>query len=300
MTDVVGFIGLGSMGQGMATNLLRKNFDVHVYDVRREARENLVKHGATVAENLLSVGASCKQVVLSLPDVHVVSEVLFGDNSLAEVMEPGGIIVDCGTSHPQETIEISHKLAERDLIFLDAPVTGMETRASEGTLTIMVGGETAAFERLRPVLEAMGSLILHMGPSGSGQLTKMSNNVLYNISVAAMAEMLTLTTCMGLDPDKVRQAVGNGSGQSFGFDYFSERVLGREFGEGYPMASAFKDMRAVMEKANEFHAPLPVTSGAMQTYRNALADGYGAESKGAMIKVWERALGVKVSAQETS
>ena len=141
------------------------------------------------------------------------------------------------------------------------------------------------------------SIVVHMGSPGNGQLTKMTNNVLYNISCAAMAEMLTLAVKLGLDADKVRRVVGSGSGQSFGFDYFSELALKGEFRQGYPMASAFKDMVAVMERANQQRAPLPVASGAMQTYRMALAKGLGDEAKGAMIKVWEDLLGVEVRSE---
>jgi 3-hydroxyisobutyrate dehydrogenase-like beta-hydroxyacid dehydrogenase len=138
----------------------------------------------------------------------------------------------------------------------------------------------------------MGSTVVHMGPPGTGQLTKMVNNVLYNVSVAAMAEMLPLAASLGLDPQSVRRVVSSGSGQSFGFDYFSERVLEGRFHEGYPMGKAFKDMLAISEHANRLKAPMPVVSGALQTYRQALAEGYGEEAKGAMIKVWERVMGV--------
>jgi len=139
-----------------------------------------------------------------------------------------------------------------------------------------------------------------MGSSGNGQLMKMTNNVLYNISVAAMAEMLPLAVRLGLDPEQVQRVVSSGSGQSFGFDYFSTRAMQGIFDQGYPMASAYKDMIALMECANQQHAPMPVASGAMQTYRAALAEGYGHEAKGAMIKVWERVLGVEVRSKETS
>jgi 3-hydroxyisobutyrate dehydrogenase-like beta-hydroxyacid dehydrogenase len=178
--------------------------------------------------------------------------------------------------------------------FLDAPVSGMEHRAEDGTLTVMVGGDREAFDEVRPLLERIGSLVVHMGASGNGQLTKMTNNVLYNVSVAAMAEMLPLAARLGLEPESVRRVVGNSSGQSFGFDYFAERVLEGRYDEGYPMGAAFKDMVAIMERANEQRAPMPVVSGAMQTYRQALSEGHGHLAKGAMIKVWERVLGIEV------
>jgi 3-hydroxyisobutyrate dehydrogenase-like beta-hydroxyacid dehydrogenase len=293
----VGFVGLGSMGKGMASNIVKSGFPLWVYDLRLEASSDLVERGARQAENLSDLSANCNWIVLSLPHQSAVEAVLFGDAGLATGAREGQVIVDCGTTHPDFSSEAAARLREQGVSFLDAPVTGMETRAADGTLTIMVGGDAAAYEEVLPLLDAMGEVVVHMGSPGNGQLTKMTNNVLYNISCAAMAEMLTLAVKLGLDADKVRRVVGLGSGQSFGFDYFSELALKGEFRQGYPMASAFKDMVAVMEQANQQRAPLPVASGAMQTYRMALAKGLGEEAKGAMIKVWEDLLGVEVRSE---
>ncbi|MBT7861342.1 MAG: NAD(P)-dependent oxidoreductase [Gemmatimonadetes bacterium] len=295
----VGFIGLGSMGCGMATRLVATGVDLQVFDLRPEAVQALVELGATAAENVASLGRSCKRVILSLPDARVVEQVLFGADGLMNSLAPGSCVVDCGTTHPEVTRDMAQRLAQAQIALLDAPVTGMESRAAEGTLTIMAGGDKEAYEACQPLFEAMGELVIHMGSSGNGQLMKMTNNVLYNISVAAMAEMLPLAVRLGLDPEQVQRVVSSGSGQSFGFDYFSTRAMQGIFDQGYPMASAYKDMIALMECANQQHAPMPVASGAMQTYRAALAEGYGHEAKGAMIKVWERVLGVEVRSKET-
>lgn len=285
------------MGRGMAANLAGRGVQVCIYDIDPAAtRAALGRSGVTAAENLATLGRGCNRVLLSLPDAAAVEAVLFGGDGLASSLRPGAIVVDCGTTHAEVTRRCAARLAEGGIAFLDAPVTGMESRAAAGTLTIMVGGDQSAFETMRPLLEQMGTVVEYMGPSGNGQLTKMANNALYNISVAAMAEMLPLAVRLGLDPDKVRRVVGSGSGQSFGFDYFAPRVLAGVFDQGYPMASAFKDMVALMERANQVHAPMPVASAAMQTYRMALAEGYGAQAKGAMIKVWERVMGIQVRA----
>ena len=296
----VGFIGLGSMGSGMAARLLANDVDLQVYDIHPDACQKLVDDGAVVAENVASLGRSCKRVILSLPDVHVVEQVLFGAEGLVSALAPGSIVIDCGTTHPDKTHQMAALLADVSMALLDAPVSGMETRAAEGTLTIMVGGAEQAFAACEPLFDVLGELVLHMGPSGAGQLMKMTNNVLYNISIAAMAEMLPLAVRLGLDPEKVCQVVSTGSGQSFGFDYHSQRALLGQYDQGYPMASAYKDMTTLFERANEQHAPMPVASGAMQTYRMALAAGFGDEAKVAMIKVWERLLDVKVRGEESS
>ncbi|MBW1943418.1 MAG: NAD(P)-dependent oxidoreductase [Deltaproteobacteria bacterium] len=294
MKETVGFIGLGSMGKRMAANVLGKGFPLWVYDLRAEACNDLGRQGAHVAENLKDIVLNCNWIVLSLPDRPAVESVLFGEGGLESVLREGQIIVDCGTTHPDFTRQAASTLAKRGVALLDAPVTGLESRAEAGSLTIMVGGDEGAFKQVLPLLETMGEIIVHMGSSGNGQLMKITNNVLYNISVAAMAEMLPLAVRLGLDPEKVRTVVGKGSGQSFGFDFFSELVLKRKFSTGFPMGIAFKDMAAVIEKADEQKVPLPVASAAMQTYKMALAQGLGEESKGAMVKVWEKIMGVEV------
>ena len=296
MDDVakVGFIGLGSMGRRMAANVARQGFELVAYDIDADARAAAAGPGVTMAENVTTVGRDCNHVILSLPDGEIVTRVLFGDPGLATALPDQAIVVDCSTTHPETARELAARLQALHVRFLDAPVTGMEAGAADGTLSIMVGGDPSAFDEVESLLGAMGSLVVHMGASGNGQLMKMTNNVLYDISVAAMAEMLPLAARLGLDPDKVRRIVSSGSGQSFGFDYFAERVLEGRFDEGYPMAGAFKDMIAILDCANEQKAPMPVTSAAMQTYRQALAEGYGDEAKGAMIKVWERVLGIQV------
>ena len=297
MKEKVGFIGLGSMGRRMAANVCG-GFPTSVFDLREEAVAELAARGAEAADNVTDIAGTCNRILLSLPDADAVGEVVFGEGGLFASLEEGDIVVDCGTTHPEYTRAAARRFAGRGAFFLDAPVTGMETRAEAGTLTVMVGGDEDAFAAVLPVLERIGSLVLHMGESGNGQLAKMANNVLYNISCAAMAEMLPFAVRLGLDPEKVRRVVGSGAGQSYGFDYFAERALRGVFDEGYPMGAAFKDMKTVMENADALQVPLPVAAAAMQTYKTALARGFGEQSKGAMIKVWEQVMGVEVRSPE--
>ena len=161
----------------------------------------------------------------------------------------------------------------------------------------MVGGDEGACAAVRRLLEAMAETIVYMGASGNGQLMKMTNNVLFNISCAAMAEILPLAARMGLDPEKVCSVVRTGTGQSYGFDFFAPLVLDRNFMPGYPMESAYKDMSTVMEISSTYKLPIPVTAAAVHTYQMALAEGLGGENKGAMTKVWEKIMGVKVTSK---
>ena len=300
MKEEVGFIGLGEMGKWMALNILKNGFMLWAYDLRKEAVEEVANHGAKRPRDLTEIGHRCNRIVFSLPDSAVVESVLFGPDGLRDCLEPGDIIIDCSTTSPLFAKRASAILSEQDIYFMDAPVSGMEKGAMEGTLTIMAGGDEDTYRTIYPLLEAMGKTIVYLGASGNGQLAKMTNNVLYDISCAAMAEILPMATKMGLDPEKICSVVRTGTGQSYGFDVFSPLVVDRNFKPGYPMKSAYKDMANAIELANKHQIPLPVTSAAMNTYQMALCQGLGGENKGAMVKVWETALGVTVSRKEKS
>lgn len=294
MRETVGFIGLGAMGKGMALNVLKGGYPLRVYDIRQQPVDELVANGAQAAESIRDLGGRCTWIVLVLPDTSVVESVLFGPDGLKPALGSGHIVIDCGTTHPVSTRQTASVFRKGGIGFLDAPVSGMKSRAEAGTLTMMVGGEKAVYRKVHPLLKTMGERIVYMGPSGNGQLTKMANNILLNISCAAMAEILPAAVKMGLDPEKICSVISAGTGQSYGFDFFSRLVLRRNFERGYPMQKAYKDMEAIAEIAARHQIPLPVTSAALQTYRMALDQGLGNENKGAMIKVWETAMGVEV------
>jgi 3-hydroxyisobutyrate dehydrogenase-like beta-hydroxyacid dehydrogenase len=232
-----------------------------------------------------------------LPDTAVVEEVIKGKNGLLEGMSPGTVLVDLSTISYQATLKIESELKGRGVAFLDAPVSGMEVRAKDGTLTIMVGGDSNALEAVRPILNVIGNKVIHMGRSGNGQLTKLINQLFYNISIAATAELLPMAVKLGLDPEALFNVVTTSSGQSFGFQFFTPLILDNNFEQGYSLGEAYKDMISAAEISSQQKIPLPVFFAAMQTYQLALNEGLADENKGAMIKVWEKALGVKVRRQ---
>jgi 3-hydroxyisobutyrate dehydrogenase-like beta-hydroxyacid dehydrogenase len=201
--------------------------------------------------------------------------------------------VDLGTTAYMATLEFGRKLKDREIFFADSPVSGMEARAREGNLTIMFGGDQKVFKQLQPVFGALGDLILYMGELGSGQLTKLVNQLLFNISAAAIAEILPMAVKLGLDPEKVISVVNSGTGKSFAAEFFGPRILEDRFAEGYPLKHAYKDMVSAAEIGAHRKIPLPLVQAATTTYQLALAAGYGDEGKGAMIKVFENILGVK-------
>lgn len=232
--------------------------------------------------------------MLSLPNTQVVEEVIFGENGLIFGLSPGSILVDLSTIHYLATLRIEEELKARGVTFIDAPVSGMEARAKEGTLTVMVGGDLNVVEKIHPILDAIGNNIVYMGKSGNGQLAKLVNQLLFNISIAAMAEILPMAVKLGLDPEAVCRVVTTGTGQSFALEFFTPYILNNDFKPGYSLIEAYKDMISAAEISSQEKIPLPVFFVAMQTYQLALAGGFGDENKGAMIKVWEKALGVKV------
>ena len=294
MEPQIGFVGLGQMGMGMALNIAEAGFNLTVFDLRKEHMDKLVSRGASPAESLNDIADQCGWIFLSLPGTEEVKSVVFGPDGMEDRLNPGSIVVDCGTTHPLAAREFARDLKEKDVVFLDAPVSGMHARAMEGTLTAMVGGDEASFKKVKRVMESFANKIIYMGESGNGQLTKLTNQLLFNINTAAVAEILPMAVKMGLDPGKVIDVVKTGTGRSLALEFFGPLILENDFGPGYPLQDAYKDMVSAAEISSRKKIPLPVTASATVTYQIALTQGLGEENKGAMIKVWEKALGIKV------
>jgi len=290
----VGFIGLGEMGKWMASNILKAGFPIIVHDVRAEPVKELVAKGAEAVEGLSDVAKKASYIFLSLPDTEVVQRVVFGQNGLIDGLSPGSTVVDLSTVNYLATLKFSEDLLAHGVTFIDAPVSGMEARAKDATLTVMVGGDPETVEKIRPILNVIGNNVVYMGKNGNGQLAKLVNQLSFNISCAAMAEILPMAVKLGLDPDAVCRVVTTGSGETWANKFFTPYTLQNNFKPGYPLIKAYKDMACAAEISGKEKIPLPVFFSALQTYQMALAEGYGNENKGAMIKVWEKALGVKV------
>ena len=288
----IGFVGLGRMGKWMAGNIAKRGFDIIVFDIDPTAMEYPVGQGAMPATSLPGVARASDIIILSLPNDDVCDHAIFGSNGIAGNARPGTILVDCGTSGYVWTRSTAGRLAEAEIIFLDAPVTGLEEKAQTGTLTIMVGGPEDVQEKVRPVLETMGETIKHMGVVGSGQLAKMINNVIYNANIANLAEILPMAVKLGLDPQKIADIINSGSGRSFASEYFIPKMLAGRFRDAYSLGSAYKDMQHMQAAAKQFDKFLPNFHATMDTYGKALDMGLENEDKGAMLKVFEKELEV--------
>ena len=179
------------------------------------------------------------------------------------------------------------------MYFIDAPVSGMRARAQDGTLTMMCGGEGALIDKLHAPMSAMASKIVHMGATGSGQLAKLINQLLFDINAAALAEILPLGVKLGLDPEQIGAVVNSGTGRSYASEFFIPRILDENFADGYPMAAAYKDLISGAQITAHNQIPAPVLAAATSTYQQALRQGHGGKDKGGMICVFEELLGVK-------
>jgi 3-hydroxyisobutyrate dehydrogenase-like beta-hydroxyacid dehydrogenase len=209
------------------------------------------------------------------------------------LLRKGHVVVDLSTITCAATKEIAAALQEKGVLFLDAPVSGMEARAKDGTLSIMVGGRAEDLCLVEPLLRRMGNNIQHMGDVGAGQLTKLMNQLLFDINMAALAEILPLSVKMGLDPVKLAGIINSGTGRSYASEFFLPRIMENNFSEGYAMKHAYKDLISGAMIAALETIPLPVLQAAAVTYQTALLKGYGNLDKGAMVKVYEELLGVE-------
>lgn len=288
----IGFVGLGQMGKGMALNLAQKGCDLLAYDVRDTAFAQLGAKGVRTTPDARDM-ARMDLLFLCLPNESVVESFLLGENGVLPHMDKGKIVVDCSTIGYLDTLRIANEVESRGVRFMDAPVSGMQARAEDGTLSMMCGGREELFDFVKPYLDRMGASVILMGPVGSGQLTKMVNNCIYDANVAAVSEVLAMAVKLGLNPEKIGRAVNEGTGRSYASEYFIPRMLKGDFAYGFTMKSAYKDLVNASAIAAQNVVPMPVLDAVTCVYRMALCTGQGELYKGAMIKVYEELLGVK-------
>jgi len=293
-----GFVGLGQMGAPMAINLARGN-DVMVMDCNADAMDEVSRHGAKIA-NGPEHFADVNVLILCLPTAAIVKDVLFDPQvGLAQHLNKGVIVVDTSTTEHGAALDIKERLLATGLHFLDAPVSGMRQRAEEGSLTMMVGGDAKVLATVQNALSTMASKILHMGDTGTGQLTKLINQLLFDINAAALAEILPMSAKLGINPEQVAEVVNSGTGRSYASEFFVPNILYGDFGNGYPMQAAYKDLINGAEISARHNIPTPVLAAATATYQQALLEGHGDKDKGAMILVYERLLGAAFRAAPT-
>ena len=281
--EKVAFLGLGIMGRPQAANVCRAGFDLTVWNRTRERAESFAEEhrGVEVAESPADAARGADVVISMVPDVPEVEEVLF---AAADGMAEGTLAVDMSTIAPTASVSIGQRLGERGIHFLDAPVTGSRPKAEDGTLTIMAGGEAEDFERAKPVLEAMGQLVIHVGPSGHGEMIKLINNTLAAINAAGLAEALVLAQAANLDTDKLRQVVASGSGASTMLALKAEPMIERDFDPLFKLEHMLKDVRHCIREADALGVDLPVAKAVESLYSRAAEIGLGGQDFAAVIE----------------
>jgi 3-hydroxyisobutyrate dehydrogenase len=285
MTETrVGFCGLGTMGAAMAANVARAGFPLTVWNRTPGRADEPLDAGAVEAADPAAVAAASDVVVICVSDTPDVESVLFAEGGLADGLAEGALVIDCSTIAPGPTREFASRLAERGVGFVDAPVSGGSEGAQQGTLTIMVGGDDEDVARARPVLEAMGTTITHMGPSGAGQATKAVNQVILSGVYLGVAEGMVLAMKSGLDAAQVAEALAGGAAGSWVLQNRSGRMIDDEYPLGFRIALHLKDISIALDMAKEVGAALPVTALTSQIEAGLVARGHGDDDNSALAR----------------
>ncbi len=291
----IGFIGIGNMGFLMAKNLLKAGHTVAAYDIDAAASERIVQEGARFATSGKDVAKGAEAIVLILPETKDTRSVLFGQDGAAEALSAGAVVVDMGTGSPTMCREIAAELAKKGIGFIDAPVSGGVAKAASGTLSIMASGGKRDYERMLPVLRAMGEEIFHVGDVGAGQTIKLINNMLTGINLAGVCEGMVLGMKAGVDPDLLLNIINTSSGASYSSQVkIRNFVMKRAFEGGFKARLQHKDMNLATTLARELGLPVPVGTLAQQYYLAAMADGRGEEDASVIVTLLERLAGVTV------
>ena len=294
MKETIGFIGLGIMGSGMARNLLKAGFDVHVWNRTASRMAPLVSAGARGASDAAGVAAESDIIVICVSETQDVEEVLFGEGGVMKGARPGALVIDTSTISPQATISMEARLRAAGLRMLDAPISGGSEGAANGTLSIMVGGDAADVDRAMDVLSAMGSRITHVGRTGAGQMAKLVNQILVVGTMQAVSEALLFAHKGGLDLEKTLEAVEHGAAGSWMLSNRGSQAIVRDFRPGFTIDLQQKDLRLVLDAADAMGVPLPVTSQVFQWYRTLQDRGLGSEGNHALIMALEHLSGAQV------
>jgi 3-hydroxyisobutyrate dehydrogenase-like beta-hydroxyacid dehydrogenase len=295
MADRIGFAGLGIMGSRMAANLRRAGFDITVWNRTHATAEQWAEeHGGAVADTPAALARSSDVIVTMVVDGDQVESVLLGENGAHEGAGEGLLCVDMSTIGPAATRRIGDRLAEQGVSFMDAPVTGSSPKAEDGTLTIMAGGEQDDFERARPLFDAMGELIVHVGPLGHGQMVKLINNTVAAINTAVAGEALLLARREGIDLDALVTVLSNGSGGSAMLDLKAGPMRSHDYTTLFKLEHLLKDLRLCLDEAKAVDFRMQFAELVAPVLEAGVAQGRGSDDFAALIEVLEQRTGVKL------
>ncbi|MGI6114151.1 MAG: 2-hydroxy-3-oxopropionate reductase [Mahellales bacterium] len=290
----IGFIGLGIMGKPMAKNLIKAGYDLVVHDINKDPVKEVVAAGAQEGTCAKDVAQRTDVIITMLPNSPHVKEVVLGENGVIEGVKEGQIIIDMSSISPLVSKEISLKLKERGAVLLDAPVSGGEPKAIDGTLAIMVGGCEKAFNQVKDILLVMGASAVLVGDVGSGNVTKLANQVIVALNIAAMSEAMVLAAKAGVDPQKVYDAIRGGLAGSTVLDAKMPMVLEGNFKPGFRIELHIKDLMNALDTAHEVGVPVPLTSQVMEIMQALKVDGKAKNDHGGLIQFYEKLSNVEV------
>ncbi len=291
----VGFIGLGIMGRPMAKNLLRAGHSVVVRDHHPENEAELIAAGATVAATSREVAAASDLVITMLPNSPNVRDAVLGPNGILEGAHEGLAYIDMSSIAPLTSREVHDALAAQGVPMLDAPVSGGEPKAVDGTLAIMVGGDRAVFDRYAEVLGAMGSSVTYVGPIGAGNIAKLANQAVVAVNIAVVGEALVLAQKSGVDPQAVFEAIRGGLAGSTVMEAKAPMMLRRDFDPGFRINLHIKDLDNVLETGHGVDSPLPLTSVVREMMTALRVDGHELDDHSALVRYYEKLAGVELN-----
>ena len=284
----IGFIGLGIMGKPMAKNLVKAGYDLTVFDINNAAVEELVAIGAAKGSSSKDVASKTEIILTMLPNSPHVKEVVLGKDGVVEGVKQGSVLVDMSSIAPLVSQEVSEALAKAGVKMLDAPVSGGEPKAVDGTLAFMVGGPEDVFNEMNAILSVMGGSVTHVGEIGSGNTTKLANQIIVALNIAAMSEAMVLATKAGVDPEKVFNAIKGGLAGSTVLNAKMPLVLDGNFKPGFRIELHIKDLQNALDTAHELGVPVPLSSNVMETMQALKVDGHASDDHGGIIQFYEK------------
>ena len=290
----VGYIGLGLMGKSIARNILKAGFPLVVHNRSRASVDELVAEGAIAANSPKQVASQVDVIFTNLPDTPDVEQVVFGENGIIEGAHDGLVYIDNSTIKPVSARRIAEKLARQNVIALDAPVSGGDIGARNGTLTIMVGGDASALEKVMPVLMAMGKTVTHVGDPGAGQVAKAANQIMVAAQMVAMGELLVFAKKAGVDPRKVVEAIKGGAAQCWTLDVKPPRLFDGNRNPGFKAHMQLKDLKIILDTANEYDIPVSGTAENTKLFQQMIDSGMGELDNSAVVGVIEKLAGVEI------
>jgi 2-hydroxy-3-oxopropionate reductase len=290
----IGFIGLGIMGKPMSKNLLKAGYPLVVYDITAAAVDEVVQAGAEKGASPRDVAAKADAIITMLPNSPQVKEVVLGKDGIIETMRPGSILIDMSSIDPLVSREVAARLAEKKVRMLDAPVSGGEPKAIDGTISIMVGGRQADFDEFLPVMKAMGASVVLCGEIGAGNVTKLANQIVVAANIAAVSEALVLAAKAGVNPDLVFQAIRGGLAGSTVMNAKAPMMLDRNFKPGFRINLHIKDLTNVLDTAKGIAVPTPLTDEVMKMMLSLRDEGMGDADHSALVRFYEKIAGIEV------